>query len=532
VSERNLSPTAAEGRSEARADPAAIAAPTALPVVAMLEALESWFRNPTEQRRAWLGEALAAIVRTAGARGAWLEVDAPPLPTFDLGFGTLAGRPPAERPGLERHGLRGAAPDVPIGTLWLDAPVDGPVSARALELALDAGRARASAEQSNHQLETLDEATRAIAGVLDLDRALQVIVDRVRELVRARYAALGIVGSDGSIERFITSGITHAQRVALGQPPRGHGLLGLIIREGRPLRVDDIASHPASVGFPTNHPLMTSLLGVPIGAHGRAVGNFYLTDREDGEPFSDGDQRLVERFALHAGIAIENARLHEQAAQLAVIDERDRIGRDLHDGIIQSLYAVGLSLEESLLLLSEAPIEAEERVDRAIESINLAIRDIRNFIYGLRPEALDGSNVLAGLAALAEETRIQAMVEVDASLDRDADLDIDDEAGRHLLQLAREAISNASRHGKASRVTIELRSGDHGGAVLEIADDGVGFDPSRPPGPGHHGLANMRARADAIGAALTVDSRSGAGTRIIVLLPPPGGTSRNSDETP
>jgi signal transduction histidine kinase len=499
-----------------------------LPVVAALEALESWFRNPSQERRAWLGDALAAIVSAAGARGAWLEVNAPPLPAFELGFGTLANRPPIERKGLETHSLS-AAGNVPMGSLWLDAAADGSVAARALEIALDAGRARASVQRANDQLETLDAATRTIAGLLDVDGALQLIVDRVRELVGARYAALGIVGGDGVIERFITSGISTAERAAIGPLPRGHGLLGLIIRTGAPLRVTDIAQHPGSSGFPPNHPPMSSLLGVPITAHGRPVGNFYLTDRLGGQPFSEDDQRLVERFALHAGIAIENAKLHDQVGQLAVIEERDRIGRDLHDSIIQSLYAVGLSLEDVPELMADAPDDAEARVDRAIEAINRSIRDIRNFILGLRPEAVDGSDVVAGLAALADETRLHGMVEMDLGVDRDVPLALDDVAGRHVLQLAREAMSNASRHGKAGHISVTLRRGTNGAPELEIADDGVGFDAAASSAPGHHGLDNMRSRAAALGATLTVHTRPGGGTRIILSLPIPHGAT---DEKP
>ncbi len=166
---------------------------------------------------------------------------------------------------------------------------------------------------------------------------------------------------------------------------------------------------------------MTSFLGVPISAKGTSIGNFYLTDKIGASEFSPADQALVELFARHAWIAIDNARLHGQARRLAVTEERDRIGRDLHDGIIQALYAVGLSLEDVLELMTERPDEAAERVDAAIESINLSIRDIRNFIYGLQPEAVDGNEFVAGLAALAEEVRHGGLVDVDVDLDPAAD---------------------------------------------------------------------------------------------------------------
>lgn len=364
-------------------------------------------------------------------------------------------------------------------------------------------------------LAALDEATRAIAGVLDVEDVLQLIVDRVRALIGARYAALGILTSDGLIERFITSGITPEQRAAIGPPPTGHGLLGLIILEGRSLRIPNMAAHPASVGFPPNHPPMRSFLGVPVRAREGPIGNFYLTDKEHDAEFSVADERLAEMFAVHAGIAIENARLHAQVRALAVVQERDRIGRDLHDGIIQSLYAVSLSLEDITTLPAA---EAEARVDRAIDALHGAIRDIRRFIHGLSAESADGRDVPRGLLALASEFRHNALVDVDAAIDSEADPRLLPELGGELLQLVREALSNAARHSRATRITVALRSaGDR--SIVEVADDGVGFDPSAARGPDHRGLLNMRARAQALGADLDIRSRSGEGTRIIVSVP-------------
>jgi signal transduction histidine kinase len=377
-------------------------------------------------------------------------------------------------------------------------------------------------------LAAVDDAARAISSVLGIEEVLQLIVDRVRALVDARYAALGIVGVDGRIERFITAGIDVETRRAIGPLPTGRGLLGLIIREGRSYRIPAIAGHPDSSGFPRNHPPMTSFLGVPVMAHGVSVGNLYLTDKRGAAEFSVGDLRLVELLARHAGIAIDNARLHAQAGRLAVAEERDRIGRDLHDGIIQSLYGVGLSLEDMPELMVEAPDEAAERVDTAIESINLAIRDIRNFIYGLRPEAVDGTQVVAGLAALAEEVRHGGLVDVVATLDPAADPGLDENGGGELLNLVREALSNAVRHGHARTISIEL-AGDVSGTTVVLADDGVGFDPALPVAAGHHGLANMRARAVAIGGQLDIRSAPGDGTRVVVALPRPTST-REDDE--
>jgi signal transduction histidine kinase len=379
-------------------------------------------------------------------------------------------------------------------------------------------RLRAALAHANARRDALDEASRAVSGLLELDAVLQLIVDRVRDLVRARYAALGIVDAYGFIEQFITSGISPEQRARIGAPPVGHGLLGFIIREGRAYRIPEISAHPDSSGFPPNHPPMHSFLGVPIVIKGRAIGNFYLTDKIAADEFSADDQRLVEMFAGHAAIAIENARLHEQLRRLAIVDERERIGRDLHDGIIQSLYAVSLSLEDVADLMTDAPAEAAGRVEQAIESIHTTIRDLRNFIFGLRPELLTRATLVESLRTLADEARSNGAREIEAILDPAAAEALAEDVQGELLQVAREALSNVARHSAARRASLELRS-DGRETILIVADDGRGFDPRARRSPRHQGLPNMRRRVDSAGGRLIVESQPGSGTRIIARMP-------------
>jgi signal transduction histidine kinase len=372
--------------------------------------------------------------------------------------------------------------------------------------------------RSDDALYALDRATRAIAGELDLDRVLQLIVDSVRELVGASYAALGTVDAAGRIERFITSGISDEQRRRIGPLPQGHGLLGTIIRDGVTLRIPDIARHPDTYGFPPNHPPMRSLLGTPIRVGGAAVGNFYLTEKAGVAEFSAADEELVEMFALHAGIAIQNARLHHDVQQLAVVDERLRISRDLHDGVIQSIYAVSLSLEDVEDLIANDPAEAAARVDRSIDRLHTTIGDIRTFIVGLGSEAGDGLGI--ALESMARELLAGSPTSLSLDLSGAAALEgrLPPEAGHELIQIAREGLSNVARHSGAARASLSLQvSGD--AAVLRIEDDGTGFDPEQRLGSGHFGLTNLRDRAAALGAVLTIDSEPGLGVRIIVRLP-------------
>jgi signal transduction histidine kinase len=374
---------------------------------------------------------------------------------------------------------------------------------------------------SEQVYEALDAATRAVAGLVSVDEVLQVIVDQVRPLVGARYAALGIVGTDGVIERFITSGLDTETRARIGALPRGHGFLGLIIRENRSFRIPDINRDPRRYGFPPNHPPMHSFLGVPVNVKGRSSGNLYLTDKAAAREFSEEDQRIVETFALHAGIAIENARLHEQVQRLAIVDERERIGKDLHDGIIQNIYAVGLSLEDVPDLMEEDPAEVVRRVERAIDSLHLAIRDIRNFIFGLRPDLLGGLSFDEGLAALTDEFRHNSMIDIELVRDGPG-WEPSPDATAHLLGIVNEALSNVVRHATASRVWVETSADPDGSLRLSVRDNGRGFDVSAAAPMGHQGLANMRSRATGLGSTLDVSSEPGSGTAISITLPNEG----------
>jgi nitrate/nitrite-specific signal transduction histidine kinase len=497
-------------------------------------ALERWHADPSPASHAGLQAAFGRLVLRSGLGGGHLHVNASPLTEVELRAGSLLDQG-AETAGLRTYELRFG--DRVLATLKLDAPPAAVFSvdecANGLEIVIGSEWSRARAGQASDELAALDTATRGIAGVLDLDRVLQLITDRVRELAHAQYAALGIVDQEGGIERFITSGITRAERERIGAPPRGLGLLGVIARESHPVRIHDIATDTRRSGLPPNHPPMHTLLGVPIGIKGRSIGRLYLTNKQPSGDFTEDDERLVEVFALHAGIAIENARLHEQVQRLAIVEERERIGRDLHDGIIQSIYAVGLSLEDVPDLMEDEPEVAKARVERAIDSLDQSIRDIRNFIFGLRPELLEQAGLVGGLAALADEFRVNSMVDIDIDTSAVEDLGLPVDVIGQLLSIAREALSNIARHSRATRGSVHVES--RGGHVrMVVSDNGVGFDTGRARSAGHQGLVNMRARVASIGGSLEVDSGRGRGTRIIVEvtrrdLPGGEGTDRGDE---
>ena len=503
--------SASHQASDARQD-----SPGLLGLRDMAAALEQWRRDPGAEGHRRLSEAFGRVVTGAGLGGGHIHIKAPPLAEVELRSGTLLDQE-AETAGLRKYELRFG--DRLLANMQLDAPPAAVFSvdecARGLEIVIAAAWSEARAGQATDELTALDTATRGIAGVLDLDRVLQLITDRVRELAHAQYAALGIVDQEGGIDRFITSGVSRAERERIGPSPHGHGLLGVIVAASHPIRVHDISVDPRRYGFPAHHPPMQSLLGVPVEARGRSIGRLYLTNKLPSGDFTEDDERMVEMFALHAGIAIENARLHEQVQRLAIVEERERIGRDLHDGIIQSIYAVGLSLEDVGELMVDEPDEARRRVERAIDSLDQSIRDIRNFIFGLRPELLEQAGLIGGLAALADEFRVNSMVDVDIETYGVEESDLSPDQTGELLSIAREALSNIARHSKATRGNVRVEA--HDGTVrLTVSDNGVGFTPDTQRGPSHQGLINMRARATAMGGNLQLHSEPGAGTRIIV----------------
>lgn len=380
-------------------------------------------------------------------------------------------------------------------------------------------RDEANERRTSAQLEALFEATMTITAELALDRVLQRIVDLARSLVSARYAALGVPNTSGSgLEKFTTSGMTSEEIQRIGHLPEGKGLLGLLLREPKPIRVRRLEDDPRSAGVCDGHPPMRSFLGVPIIFKGKLLGNLYLTDKIGAEEFSEQDEHLLTMLAAQAAIAIENANLYNQVQRLAVLEERERIAMDLHDGIIQSIYAVGLMLEYAGLMFGESPEEAHGRLQDSISALNDVIRDIRNYILDLRPQRFQNKNLSAGLVDLVRAFKANTLITVDVQTADRADADLRTDQSTGLFHITQEALANIAKHARARTVTMNLRR-DSSFVVLSILDDGRGFDTSTVKAYTGHGLQNMQERARALGAQLRIDSAPGRGTLIEVKLP-------------
>jgi two-component system, NarL family, sensor histidine kinase DevS len=528
--------------------------------------------------------------------------------------------------------------------------------------------------------ERLLETGLALAAELSLPAALQRIVELAAELTGARYGALGVLGRDGTISEFLTTGVTAEEREAIGHIPVGRGILGVLIDDARPIRLHDITEDPRSVGFPANHPPMHSFLGAPVTARGRVYGNLYLTEKQGGEDFGADDERALTLLAAQAGVAIENAQLYEEARdraqrleairaittailagtgteellalvvrharelagadlatlarpagsgrltveaadgllaeqlrgtmfaaegsvtgevirtgkavvladasadervvqpivragvgpavfiplavrgtilgtltvanakggpllreaaiplvetfaeqavvaieygrlqgelrRLALLEDRERIAKELHDGAIQALFAVGMSLQGSAALAAGG--ELRGRLQDAVEEVDRVIRDLRNYIFGLRPGILADRQLDQALQRLCEEFQERTGVVAVAEVDPQVAAELASQAG-DVVQLAREALSNVSRHAGAATCRVSLYRAE-AGLVLEVDDDGQGFDPAAATGAGQ-GLRNLRERAEHLGGRAEIHSTPGQGTSVRVTIP-------------
>ena len=355
----------------------------------------------------------------------------------------------------------------------------------------------------------------AIGTDLDLTATLQRIVESATELADARYGALGVLDPTRTfLSEFLTVGIEPEQRAQIGDLPKGHGILGLLIREPRAIRLPDLREHPDSFGFPPNHPPMRSFLGVPITVHGEIFGNLYLTDKRSDDAFNDIDEELVVALAVAAGVAIDNARLHARVRDVALLEDRERIAMDLHDTVIQQLFAVGLSLQSTLRMLDA---ETARRVQLAVDDLDTTIKRIRSTIFALdTPVQMPGGESLRRrVVALVSEMTPILQVEPRTFFDGPIDSVTDERLAEEMLPVLREALSNVARHADATEVEVRLTAID-GRLTLRVEDNGVG--PSDTPGDGR-GLRNMQARAEHLGGAFALSARPPRGSRLEWSVP-------------
>lgn len=561
-----------------------------------------------------------------------------------------------------------------------------------------------TSQLTREQLEDRLAALHRVSLELVRDISLESLLERIATLacgqVSARYAAVGVLGEEGKLEKFIPIGMDQADIERMPHPPVGKGLIGALMCASQPIRVSKISADPRSSGFPPGHPPMDSFLGVPIRHGEEQLGQIYLTNKTTGSEFTADDEAVIQTLAAYAaaalsnarlverltqrekalrrrnenlalldhlastlaatadieqilekaldqvidylnldageiflrqesgkglqlflhkgdklsrlwsrnsfdlgegavgkavateqpqiidlpplrlvpangwlldralytggpnqvacfplngrsgvfgvlciassheqplddlekqflssisfwiGSAIENSRLKVQQRRLAVLEERERIGMDLHDGIIQDIYAVGLTLEHARLLLEEEPAAARLRIEQAVSDLNSTIRDIRAYILDLRPRKLHEENLMDGLRRLVAEFRANTLVEVNLQGPPGDELRLPEAPALALFHICQEALANIAKHAHARHVTVTVwATSDR--ALLEVEDDGRGFDAATASLTIGHGLSNMQTRAVNAGGEIEITSEPGAGTTVLVWVPLP-----------
>lgn len=373
----------------------------------------------------------------------------------------------------------------------------------------------------NHELLALHHATLSIDRHLDLTDVLQGVVDEARDLFDARYGALAYLGDDGSIEAFITSGITPEERRLIGPEPQGHGVLGVVLNEGESLRLGRIGDHPRSVGFPPHHPEMVALLAVPIRSQSEILGNLYIADGDELYHFEESDEETLNRFAAVAAIAIENARLHRQVQALAITEERQRIAREMHDSLAQVLGYVNAKAQATQVLLESGQTDrAAGQLQQMAEMARSAYADVREGILSLRTSPDVTRGFIDTLEDYLAVWREQSGVLVDLEAGCGVKYRLAPLAEVQLLRIVQEALANIRKHAGATRARVCF-SLDDDHLITVIEDDGVGFseDDRGLRGVPRFGLSTMRERTESLGGSFEIASRHGRGTRVTVRLP-------------
>ncbi|MEA2685614.1 MAG: hypothetical protein QOE93_809 [Actinomycetota bacterium] len=387
----------------------------------------------------------------------------------------------------------------------------------------DAPAPAAGSDLATAALAAVSEAVLGVAGDLSVPTVLERLAAAAKQLVDARYAAIGVPDEDGDgFAQFIHVGMSDELVDAIGPLPKTHGLLGSMLLDPAPYRTDDVRADPRFSWWPAAHPRMRSFLGVPILFKGDIVGAFYLADKESGDQFTDADESLIRLVAAHAAIAIENARLYEKSRELSIVEERNRIALELHDSISQTLFSIRLAAGTAMNFLETDCDRAREELTSVRQLAGDAATELRSVIFELRPAALEPDGLLPALRKhldlLGRTHNLAVTLAADGVV---GELPPDIEAD--LYRVAQEALNNVVRHASATAVALALTTDAAGRTVtLTVADDGVGFDPqARSIRAQRLGLTSMQARTARHGGSTRVSSAPGAGTTVTAEIPLP-----------
>jgi signal transduction histidine kinase len=365
-------------------------------------------------------------------------------------------------------------------------------------------------------LATLKDIAEAVVHAAEagtLRQVFQQIAYVAQQLVHSRYAALGIPSGTGTMMYFEVAGLEPDAIKRIAHPPIGRGLLGVIMEDREILRLEHMSEHPRSVGFPENHPYMDRLLGVPVQIGEQLFGMLYLTDRLDDQPFTREDQWLVESLAGYAALAITGSQLSEQRGRLLLLEERERVGMELHDGIIQSLYAIGMQLQ--LLKLSQPQVGDD--LSKATRSLDVVIEDIRRYILNLKVATYEQQTMRAALLDVLARLHIPKSLHLQVNAP-DRQPPFAPPVVEAVCQIAYEAVSNIVRHAHATEAAITVIESPTQFQMI-IQDNGRGISTHLPKDKRGLGLPNIIQRARIHGGEVVIENAPGGGTRVTLSLP-------------
>ncbi len=370
------------------------------------------------------------------------------------------------------------------------------------------------------ELREVSAAVLAVTSHLSVRDVLRTILTTARRLLDARYAALGVPDNKGSFREFLADGISDEQWEAIGPVPRQHGVLGLMLCDPNPVRLANIRDHPQFGWWPAAHPELTDFLGMPIVDGDEILGELFLANSCRPDGFTAADEELLRLLAAHAAIALVNARLYERSRELSIVEERNRIARELHDAVTQKLFSLRLTADAAAALIARDPSRAVAELDSVRRLAAEATEELRAIVVGQRPVDLTGDELDVALRKhieLLDRVHEPAVRFVGGCVPRLAD-----DRQEVVYRIAQEAVHNALRHADASRVEVDLVS-RNGFVVLEVSDDGRGFEPLVPSEATRRlGLSSMRERARTVGGRVAVTSRPGDGTTVRLEVPVDG----------
>jgi signal transduction histidine kinase len=369
---------------------------------------------------------------------------------------------------------------------------------------------------AREELRALSAAVLAVTARRSVHEVLQTIVSAARRLLDARYAALGVPApdDDAAFAEFVVDGVSDAQWRAIGPLPRQHGLLAVMLRDPEPVRLADIRSHPGFEYWPKHHPELRDFLGMPIVHGDEILGALYLANKRGGE-FDRDDEDLLRILAGHAAIALVNARLYERSRELSVLEERDRIARELHDSVAQKLFGLRLTADAAAALVNRDPDRAASQLRTVRTLAGEAADELRSIVVGLRPADLAHEGLDA---ALRKQVRLLDRVHAArVTLRAEPVPRLAPEREDAAYRVAQEALHNALRHADARTVEVRLFV-DGAALVVEVCDDGLGLRSSVRERESL-GLASMKERAGSAGGRLVVDSKPDHGTTVRLEVP-------------